>query len=141
MDDLHNAIIEGLQLLMTLRLSGAPALDMIDEVGDVWLLTFSRGRNIDWQDGDGERVRAAFVAVAAHAERWPTPSMVLDRLPPRKERPRLPRPTRPMPPEIRAQLDALMGRLLISDRPRPRGFDETTWPAVAERLARHKDFP
>lgn len=134
MTDLDTAILEGLQLLLTLRLSGAPAEDTIDAVADVWLLTFKRGRAIDWQEGDGERVRAAFVAVAAHAERWPTPSQVLDRLPPRPERPRLPRPTRPMPSEVRAQLDALMGRLLVSDRPRAAGFDETTWPAVAERL-------
>ena len=139
MPDLENAVIDGLQLLLTLRLSGAPAEDTIDAVADVWLLTFKRGRVIDWQEGDGERVRAAFVTVAAHAERWPTPSHVLDRLPPRPERPRLPRPVRPMPPEVRAQLDELLARLLVNDRPRPAGFSETDWPAVQARLERQRE--
>lgn len=138
MPDLENAVIDGLQLLLTLRLSGAPAEDTIEKVMDVWILAFRRGRVIDWQEGDGERVRAAFVTVAAHAERWPTPSQVLDRLPPRPERPRLPRPVRPMPPEVRAQLDALMARLLINDRPRAATPNEAEWPELQERLERQR---
>lgn len=138
MSDLEHAVIDGLQLLLTLRLSGAPAEDTIEKVCDVWILAFRRGRAIAWQDGDGERVRAAFVTVAAHAERWPTPGQVLDRLPPRPERPCLPRPKRPMPPEVRAQLDELLAKLLVNDRPRPPPCNEPDWPAVQARLERQR---
>lgn len=138
MIQLENAIIEGLQMLLTLRLPGAPAEDTIEAVGEVWIRACLHGRRLRWAPEDADRLRQAFLAVAAHCDRWPTPNQVLGHLPPRPDRPRLAGPARPLPDAIRAQFKALLARLLVNDRPRPPTPNEQDWPALEARLAEQR---
>lgn len=129
-------------MLLTLRLPGAPAADTIAAVAEVWLAAFKAGRNIFWEETDAGRVRQAFIATCAKADRWPAPARVLDELPPRLIDPRrtLAREPKPLPPEIRAQLLALIGWLCQPDPRRsvPPAPGEAEWPALEARLARQR---
>lgn len=136
---LEEAVLEGLQMLLTLRLPGAPAADTIAAGAEVWIGAFKAGRNIGWDErADRPRIRQAFLAVCAKVDRWPAPSRVLDELPPRVlDRSRaLAMPPKPLPPAIREQLVALLERLRLPDPERPpiESFDELDWPALAARL-------
>ena len=138
---LENCVITGLQMLMTLRLPGAPAQDTMDVVAEVWIAAFARGRRIGWDEGrDPARIEAAFIACAATTERWPTPGRVLDLLPPRLLTQRaLPGPFRPMPPEVRVQLQALLAQL-CQPLPRERVPGEADWARVESRLREQRQF-
>jgi hypothetical protein len=76
-------VVDGLQRLFALRLEGAPAADALALTGSVWIDTLWDRQG--WRIGDGyrddERLRTAFRALAANADRWPTPAALVRHLP------------------------------------------------------------
>lgn len=111
-------VIEGLQTLLTLRLRNAPPADTIDAVVEVWLAVFM-SRNVAWlEDRDAQRIQSAFLTIAGTVDFWPAPVQVFDVMPRPPEPMKLaaPRPG-PMPPEIKAKLDALIKGMVGSGRP------------------------
>ena len=77
---LENCIIEGIQMLIALRLMNAPAEDSVNALVDVWCVAFMA--RTTWHEArDVPRLYQAFARAAAGLERWPTPAQVLDKLP------------------------------------------------------------
>ena len=111
-------VIEGLQTLLTLRLRNAPPADTIDAVVEVWLAVFM-SRNVAWlEERDAQRIQSAFLTIAGTVDFWPAPVQVFDAMPRPPELMKLaaPRPG-PMPPEIKARLEALIKSMGGSLRP------------------------
>lgn len=128
---LHNLLIEGLQLLVVLRLKDTPAADTLVAVANVWIdvLWHSPTR---WDEAaDTPRMRAGFRALALKADRWPAPAQLLRELPPRAQPTALPAPG-PDPAKARAGLAQLAQlRQQMALRPAPKGYAAQ---AINERL-------
>lgn len=104
---LQDVLIDGLQMLLALRLRDAPPADTITVTLDVWLLVF-RSRPMRWDSATSpDRLRQAFLNVAAKAERWPTPAHVLNEYPAPPPPPALPPPISKMPANVRGQIAEL----------------------------------
>lgn len=104
----EDAINDGLQGLVALRLDGAPPADTLVKTLDVWSLALWRhGAWIEQMDAG--RFAAAFVKMAATLDRWPAPKAVLTHLPDRPERKALPNLNRDE--HGREQLAELLERL------------------------------
>ena len=104
---LQDVLIDGLQMLLALRLRDAPPADTITVTLDAWLLVF-RSRPMRWDKATSpQRLRQAFLNVAAKAERWPTPAQVLGEYPTPPRAPQLPPPDSNMPEHIREQIAQL----------------------------------
>ena len=110
---LEREIARGLQGLIALRLSGAPADDSVTLTLDVWLVAME-SLSVNWNEQlDAERVRRAFRTLYRICDRWPPPKLFLDNLGNRDPPPALP------PPQISeeqrkknvAQLRELMKKL------------------------------
>lgn len=110
---LEREIARGLQGLIALRLSGAPADDSVTLTLDVWLVAME-SLSVHWNEQlDAERVRRAFRTLYRICDRWPPPKLFLDNLGNRDPPPALP------PPQISeeqrkknvAQLRELMKKL------------------------------
>lgn len=81
---LHNAVIDGLTMLLTLRLSGTPAADTAAATAQTWSRVLAHGR--EWDEvRDAARFQKAFMALANEMNRWPSPKDFLDVLPPPPE--------------------------------------------------------
>ena len=80
-DWFRGAIVDGVTMLMALRLEGAPALDTIKPTGAVWIRSLWRKR---WwhQERDLPRIELGFDYLCASFERWPAPVHLLRALPP-----------------------------------------------------------
>ena len=76
----RGAIVDGISLLMTLRLDGSPAADTIKATGAAWIRALWRRR---WwhQERDHPRIIAAFDSIAASFTRWPAPAHLINALP------------------------------------------------------------
>ena len=86
------AISSGLQQLLVLYLPGAPAEETICAVAEMWSRAVWTSR-ASWDERlDVQRIAAAFLALARRVDRWPAPKQILDSLPPRPERAKLPEP-------------------------------------------------
>lgn len=107
--EIYNALIEGLQKLLVLRLRGAPAADSVVAVAAIWeeALCHSEG----WRVEDLPRMRKAFAQLYADCREWPSPRNFLERLPPRPPPPALPNP--PISPERRAALRKILSDLTL----------------------------
>lgn len=101
---IHNAVIEGLQKLVVLRLRNTPAQEAITAVAAVWIEVLSKHQR--WQEADLARVNAAFASLMATATDWPAPRHFLDHLPP-KPKPQSIAPPPPSP-EQRAQIEQML---------------------------------
>ena len=110
---LEREVARGLQGLIALRLSGAPADDSVTLTLDVWLVAME-SLSVHWNEQlDAERVRRAFRTLYRICDRWPPPKLFLDNLGNRDPPPALP------PPQISeeqrkknvAQLRELMKKL------------------------------
>ena len=77
----RGAIVDGISLLMTLRLDGSPAADTIVATGAAWIRSLWRRR---WwhQERDLPRIVAAFDSIAASFTSWPAPAHLIHALPP-----------------------------------------------------------
>jgi hypothetical protein len=102
---LHVAVIEGLQVLLTLRLRNSPAADTVEAVAKVWIGVFMR-RPIGWKkERDAHRITEAFLIVAGEIDLWPSPSQVLACMPKVPEPLQLEAPRSTGPPEhLKAKL-------------------------------------
>jgi len=108
---LENALIDGLQMLKSMALKGAPGHDTTTATLDGWChAVMSWG--ITWQqDLDEPRIAAGFQALFGTVRDWPAPADLRDRMPKRIERQALPPPrSNAMPPGIREQIDKLTQR-------------------------------
>lgn len=107
-----DSIINGLQTLVALRLRNTPGSETLPAVAKVWLAALST-RSIDWDEGlDKDRIRKAFIEIAATATHWPSPSEFLALLPPRKKQAALNAPVdTSMSPKTRQMLDDLLTRM------------------------------
>ena len=77
---LEREIARGLQGLIALRLSGAPADDSVTLTLDVWLAAIE-SLSANWNEQlDAERVRRAFRTLYRICDRWPPPKVFLDNL-------------------------------------------------------------
>ena len=77
---LEREIARGLQGLIALRLTGAPADDSVTLTLDVWLAAIE-SLSVNWNEQlDAERVRRAFRTLYRICDRWPAPRLFLDNL-------------------------------------------------------------
>ncbi|WP_257010246.1 MULTISPECIES: hypothetical protein [Burkholderia cepacia complex] len=88
---LEREVARGLQGLVALRLSGAPAEDSVTLTLDIWLAAIE-DRATTWTElGDAERIRRAFRTLYRVCDRWPPPKLFIDNLgnrdPPRRTLP------------------------------------------------------
>lgn len=89
---LEREIARGLQGLLALRLTGAPADDSVTLTLDIWLAALEL-HAVTWSERlDAERIRQAFRALYRACERWPAPKHLLDNLGNRDPPPSLPAP-------------------------------------------------
>ena len=110
---LEVVVIEGLQMLLTLRLRNAPAHDTITAVLDVWLLAIMN-RNPVWdEERDAPRFRTAFLRLAGTLEAWPAPAQLYRELPKLPEQRELEAPEQPIPrgEKIHRQIATLINRV------------------------------
>lgn len=92
------AIKDGLKALVSLRLDGTPAIDLLPVTRDIWIAALWTGRA--WVEQDVRRIHLGFVALARDAIRWPSPAELRVRIPAREMPPALPAPA--LTPEQRA---------------------------------------
>lgn len=77
---LEREIARGLQGLIALRLTGAPADDSVTLTLDVWLAAIE-SLSVNWNEQlDADRVRRAFRTLYRICDRWPAPKLFLDNL-------------------------------------------------------------
>lgn len=106
---LEREIARGLQGLIALRLSGAPADDSVTLTLDVWLAAIE-SLPVNWNEQlDAERVRRAFRTLYRICDRWPPPKVFLDNLGNRDPPKALPPP--PISEEQRKKNVALLREL------------------------------
>ena len=107
---LEREIARGLQGLIALRLSGAPADDSVTLTLDVWLAAIE-SLSVNWNEQlDAERVRRAFRTLYRICDRWPAPKLFLDNLGNRDPPKALPPP--PISEEQRKKNVALLRELM-----------------------------
>ena len=88
----YRSISEGLKALYVLRLPFTPSEQLIDKTEDVWVQSIWSA-SIGWdQELDAGRLHKAFLRLTREAKEWPSPRQLLERLPDRTHRPRLPKP-------------------------------------------------
>jgi hypothetical protein len=66
---LHNAMIDGLTMLLTLRLSGSPAADTVAATAQTWNRVLAHGRAWD-ETRDVPRFQTAFMVLASRANKF-----------------------------------------------------------------------
>ena len=81
----YNQMIEGLQKLLVLRLSGAPPADTVTALAAVWEEALTPYTWYYDKGTDGRRLPQAFAAVVQTADKWVQPAHVIAALPPRPE--------------------------------------------------------
>lgn len=81
----YNQMIEGLQKLLVLRLSGAPPADTVTALAAVWEEALTPYTWYYDKGTDGRRLPQAFAAVVQTADKWVQPAHVIAALPPRAE--------------------------------------------------------
>lgn len=110
---LKKAIAQGFMMLAALNLKGRPASADLTAVAELWLGILS-GQS--WQsEHDGNRIQAAFRAIAASSSEWPNPVDLIKHLPPGEVRmvPRLEKKHHPTEygKTQAAELKKIVGRL------------------------------
>ena len=77
----YNQMIEGLQKLLVLRLSGAPPADTVTALAAVWEEALTPYTWYYDKGTDGRRLPQAFAAVVQSADKWVQPAHVIAALP------------------------------------------------------------
>ena len=110
---LEVVVIEGLQMLLTLRLRNAPAHDTITAVLDVWLMAIMSRNPIWFEERDKPRFQAAFLRLAGTLEAWPAPAQLYRELPKLPDQCALEAPEQPIPrgEKIHRQIATLINRV------------------------------
>lgn len=83
---LRATIAKGLAGLVVLRLSGQPPEDMIIKTAEIWVKAILHQKIYNgWNEQDDKwRIEEAFLTLYAECDRFPSPKMLLERLPKRK---------------------------------------------------------
>lgn len=89
-DWIREAVGDGLEALLALRLKNAPAEDMIELTADIWVQAFSQ--RCFYPGDDAPRIREAFRRIFPKIREWPAPIDVITLMPSRPERAKLPAP-------------------------------------------------
>jgi hypothetical protein len=109
---LENAVIDGLQALLLLRLDRAPAADTINAVVDVWLHALMAANTTWISHLDAARVKAGFETLLRTCQHWPAPRALLDAMPARVMPTALPAPTsNTVSAQVREQIDTLVKKV------------------------------
>ncbi|WP_445157384.1 hypothetical protein [Halomonas sp. E14] len=91
-DWFYRSVSGGLGMLLVLHLPGAPGHETIEYTEGVWVEVLWSA-NIGWDEAlDAPRLHQGFLRLARQADRWPAPRTLLEMLPQRPERKRLPKP-------------------------------------------------
>ncbi len=78
----NNTLISGLQRTLAMRLPGHPPADAADGMFQAWIAAFN-ALPVAWEDArDVPRLEQAFALLWGRADKWPTPKMLMDCLPP-----------------------------------------------------------
>lgn len=78
----NNTLVAGLQRTLAMRLPGHPPADAADGMFQAWIAAFNAAP-IAWDDArDVPRLERAFALFWGRADKWPTPKMLMDCLPP-----------------------------------------------------------
>ena len=131
---LLSAVASGLQRLMLLALPGTPAAETIEGTARAWTDAFWHCPKAWDKDLDTPRIAAAFRTIACRLERFPTPKIILDALPPRPRPPALPRPeiTREQREKNLKRIKALIEEMAKAKKNRPKRRLRATRPALTE---------
>lgn len=115
-DWFHNAVIEGVQLLVALNLADRPAAEVLPITAGTWVEVLWRW--LPWNEAlDARRLRDGFAGLAASVERWPAPHQLRGHMPARSsELLVLPSRGNTAPPEIAARLAQTRAALRGIDR-------------------------
>lgn len=106
--------LNGMQMLLTLRLNGTPPAESIEATAKVWAMAIY-SRPVDWdKELDTPRINKAFGELAATSEYFPAPADFMKVLPARRSQLMLPKPqVNKMSDENRKRLSDLMKSLTI----------------------------
>ena len=120
-------VIEGLQMLLTLRLRNAPAHDTITAVLDVWLVAIMKRNPVWLEQRDAPRFRSAFLDLAGTLDAWPAPVQLYRALPKLPDQARLdaPEPDIPRGEKVHRKISSLIdqvtkGKGLFQSPPLPK---------------------
>ena len=84
-------IAEGFQKLKTLGLENSPSADIIRATVEVWVDAIER--HGQWNEAlDKGRITQAFNRLINQCDKWPTPSKLIECIPPRAPKKALPKP-------------------------------------------------
>lgn len=82
-DWVFNQLIDGLQKLLVLRLSGSPPADAVEALAIVWEEALTPYVHSFTQEHDEQRLPTAFKRLIRKAERWVQPAQLIAEIPPR----------------------------------------------------------
>ena len=86
-DWMSREIVEGLQALLALRLSGAPAADTVVLTANIWERAFERRLGSNAIEAiDAPRIREGFLVQFPKLREWPAPADIIESMPPRPPR-------------------------------------------------------
>lgn len=82
---LRATIAKGLAGLVVLRLQGQPPEDMITKTAEIWVKAILHQKIFNgWNEQEDKwRIEEAFLTLYSECERFPSPKMLLDRMPKR----------------------------------------------------------
>lgn len=82
---LKSAVSKGLAGLVLLRLPNTPPEELIQQTAKVWLLAITQTKLFNgWNEQDDKwRIEKAFLQLYAECDRFPSPKMLIERLPKR----------------------------------------------------------
>lgn len=80
---IRKEILEGLQLLCTLRLQGAPPAEAIEATAQGWLIALAPRTAGFEEELDKNRIAQGFQLLAAQTLRWPPPAALIELIPER----------------------------------------------------------
>lgn len=90
---LRREISAGLQALVSISLDNQPAAEILPMTADVWLIAVQRGGvGISIEEVDAPRIREGFRRLFPLVKEWPKPRQLIEQIPGRPERQRLPAP-------------------------------------------------
>ncbi|OBP35178.1 hypothetical protein A6J59_004140 [Pasteurella multocida] len=83
---LKSVIAKGLAGLIVLRLPNQPSEDTIAKTAEIWVKTILHQKIFNgWNEQDDKwRIEEAFLTLYAECDRFPSPKMLLERLPKRR---------------------------------------------------------
>lgn len=108
-DWVRSGIADGLRALVAMRLPGSPAAELVTRTADTWHVALSRTMRVE--EVDRPRLMEGFARLIAECQEWPSPRMLLDRLPARPRRTAVPHNPPVDPEAARSAIAAIRRRM------------------------------